>query len=1834
MVEAYTLSEPQSGSEAIAEKLAELDLESEDWEPGWTTTAWLGSWDAWGSVFSFNGHAIRYWTAFACLPEKPELEYTYWIWPIGCDEEKDGWEEKKTESIPKNRIEEQEDGTKWVKSFIVPEDGYRKRLVKVKLLTPCGSGICTAPGKSHGACISSMQWWVSLGRGTNGNSMGNLRVEEAQMGPFSATPSRLSYDGGFNNEVEVIKDEWGGVRQVLAPEAFADVVVDDQYGYEIRFYNPNEVDIEPEMEMITSGDEQEYPETYVEVAVPTGRYVATNGAPFSVWKIENPDGASADNRIKIIHEIGEGNETYLFEQDGNTWTLDRGDGGQEEEKTTSVYEDQGIWYREYTVVVKDGNGTPSYKAWTKERFFAFGLRPVEQVIDPDGAALSTTWTYYTNEQADGGSYAQVKQVIHPNGTWERYEYDSEGRITKHKTPWLDAAPGAADNQCRVVETAYQENQGELTSTTIEKILGVETGRRYWIKNEGGTQVQNITCTVQGAGVGAGTNLVNMTNYVSSGDFKGKTASVQHSNGALTIYGYQRDGQTGALTTTVERGEASGSTVIDGTRTVTIEDAMGRLVSREERDIATGILIEGLEVVQMDEQGRPTRINYSDGTYEEKAYACCGVEWERDRNGMLTSYTYDALKRVLTETRAGLTTIYGRDGSGRVLTVTRRGTDSSEITVVTNTYDLAGRQTSSKNALNYTTTYSESVNGSGQTVRTTTLPGGSGIRVEVLHRDGNLKEISGSAAHPVKYEYGTASGGRQFVKEIKVGDGGSETEWTKSYTDMAGRQVKIEYPNGAFEETFFNNLGQRVKQVDADGIATLYGYNGEGEQTEQAIDASGDGSIGVGDRRTRILRSVVSGPLLRTTTQEGDGTGYATVSVVDTSPNGHYRKESRYGLLTVTETTFFGNGNHTEATTLPDGSTSTTEFENGRPVSTEQKTGGNTVIRSSTTQYDPHGRLWKQIDGRTGTQTVYTYNSADQVISVNAGGLVTSYALNSLGQPTTETLPGSGRAITRTFLPTGEVVSEDGTAAYPVTYTYDPQGRRKTMSTSSGITIWTYDSQRGWLTGKTDADNKTVGYTYTAAGRLQTRTWARGITTSYGYNAAGDLNSINYSDSTPGITLTHDEQGRLIEAVDATGARTLTHNAAGQLASETVNGGLADGLGLEIGYDALLRRSNSIAKRGGTTLVSTGYSYDSASRLAGVNNGTRSASYSYLANSSLVGQIAFNQGGGTAMTTTKTYDNLDRLSSISSVPASGSPVSYGYQYNAAGFRDQITLAGGDYWDIGYNTRGEVTSGARKQSGGTPLNGYQFGYAFDAMGNRETATVNGRAATYSPNSLNQYEERTVPGYVNVVGSANASTTVTVNGQSATRQGTAYHRELNVTNTVNAVYLSTEVVGTLGSETAEREGKVFVPRTPEEFVHDDDGNLLSDGRWNYTWDGENRLIGMETTSAAGAAGAPKQKLSFSYDYMGRRSSKKVEKWSGTAYVHHHTRLFIYDGWNLVAEVLANGPRVRTYVWGNDLSGSPEGAGGVGGLLLVNQYPESRSYSVGFDGNGNVTALFDMADSGEMAAYYEYGPFGESLVVTGLYAEVNPMRWSTKYQDRESGLAYYGFRFYNPETGRWLNRDPIEERGGINLYGMVSNDPINKIDPFGLSEITISVSRTTYPTQESTGVPLATIGSFTMDVKIDPKCKEKFKGKPVSGVTMEPPPLRYNMNLQFGRPKLYPIPAGTYDAEYGMGPTGENFKLKGVSGFSGVWIHGGSTPLSSEGCILVGSGWQMSEFPAGGTRPNSDVPMPGIDSYPFLLGSAAKMAEMIRLYKEVKEFDEKCCSETKIKVKVGGGR
>ena len=220
-----------------------------------------------------------------------------------------------------------------------------------------------------------------------------------------------------------------------------------------------------------------------------------------------------------------------------------------------------------------------------------------------------------------------------------------------------------------------------------------------------------------------------------------------------------------------------------------------------------------------------------------------------------------------------------------------------------------------------------------------------------------------------------------------------------------------------------------------------------------------------------------------------------------------------------------------------------------------------------------------------------------------------------------------------------------------------------------------------------------------------------------------------------------------------------------------------------------------------------------------------------------------------------------------------------------------------------------------------------------------------------------------------------------------------------------------------------------------HDAAGNMTripKQAPWNkyYTciWDAWNRLV--EVFEGANLA------VRSGYD----GNSRRIWKYDG-----HEIRDFYYDGWNVLEDIASrpSGVTTNAYCWGIDLSGSLQGAGGIGGLL---SRTEDVSLPVFYysDANGNVAKIVDITGTNVLAEY-QYDPYGTPIRAVGPEASANPYRFSSKYVDDETELLCYGYRFYSPWLGRWTARDPIGEAGNIGLYRFVGNAPTHEIDLLG---------------------------------------------------------------------------------------------------------------------------------------------------------------------------------------------
>jgi len=310
------------------------------------------------------------------------------------------------------------------------------------------------------------------------------------------------------------------------------------------------------------------------------------------------------------------------------------------------------------------------------------------------------------------------------------------------------------------------------------------------------------------------------------------------------------------------------------------------------------------------------------------------------------------------------------------------------------------------------------------------------------------------------------------------------------------------------------------------------------------------------------------------------------------------------------------------------------------------------------------------------------------------------------------------------------------------------------------------------------------------------------------------------------------------------------------------------------------------------------------------------------------------------------------------------------------------------DCGVDTN-RFTYNARSELVAAHMGGADYTYGYDSIGNRLFSSHNGLTNTYTVNNLNQYTSIACP-----------------------QPGSSYT-----------------------------------------LSYDADGNMTSDGEWNCTYDAENRpRIFTPVIPTNGA-----RRVAFMYDHNGCQIMRRVSiltPSSGTndganVWLPLKTSYWVWDGLVPVRKMTVNEQTQTTnfiyYVWGVDLSGTLGGLGGVDGLLV--EIRDGVAYYPCYDGNGNVTEYVD--GNGNVHARYRYNAFGGIVSGSGDLADTFDFRFSTKWYDDVTGLYNFVYRFYHPQLGRWLTRDPLQEQSSINLYLFIRNNPVSKIDCLGLFDV-----------------------------------------------------------------------------------------------------------------------------------------------------------------------------------------
>ena len=637
-----------------------------------------------------------------------------------------------------------------------------------------------------------------------------------------------------------------------------------------------------------------------------------------------------------------------------------------------------------------------------------------------------------------------------------------------------------------------------------------------------------------------------------------------------------------------------------------------------------------------------------------------------------------------------------------------------------------------------------------------------------------------------------------------------------------------------------------------------------------------------------------------------------------------------------------------------------------------------------------GNLRQTVTNPDGTKVVTNSNSGkvttvQQINSDGTNGNLITYNYDEFNRQT-GTVETFGTATVNTSSATydnnGNILTQT-VNGQTTSFVYDVMGRQTKVTAPGGVVTNTAYYPTGEVR-RVDGATYPVEYTYNGLGKQATMTTFKDANTpqvtSWTYNARGEMVKKTYADGNK-VNYTYNADGQLLTRTWASGIiTTYSYDNAGRATGYSYSDGVTPAVVITLDF---LDRQSSIADAAGMRSFSYNannqlgnetnpsimngmitYTYDNAGRRTGMNlsNGTDSfaqANYTYDTR----GRIA-TVGNNTD---TLTYTYVPGTNMIGSAAWQNASINTINTYDQ--YKRLINIAVN-----GENVYGYTLNDKNQRTSATLPDGNKWNYTYDVMG-QLTGAVKQDTANNPLANMNYFYD--------LIG----------NRTSATENSATTTYASNLVNQYTAV-------------------NAVVP------VYDLDGNMTSYNGWNYTYNGENRLIVAEN-AATGV------RVEADYDYMGRRIFKKV--YNNNTLVKHS--IFIYDGFKQIAEfdTLNNNSLKANYLW------QPVGLDVV--LLRNNEYLVA-------DGNKNIIQVRNA--TGNVTDSYVYDPFGK---VTHNGSSENPFRFSSEFFDDETELVYYNYRYYMQNLGRWLNRDPIDEDGGVNLYLLGNNNSIILYDYVGFT-------------------------------------------------------------------------------------------------------------------------------------------------------------------------------------------
>lgn len=738
---------------------------------------------------------------------------------------------------------------------------------------------------------------------------------------------------------------------------------------------------------------------------------------------------------------------------------------------------------------------------------------------------------------------------------------------------------------------------------------------------------------------------------------------------------------------------------------------------------------------------------------------------------------------------------------------------------------------------------------------------------------------------------------------------------------------------------------------------------------------------------------------------------------------------------VTTYTYDGLGRMIQ-TLYSDQSTTTVAYDDDRNTVTATGPEGITTVE----QYSPVGLLMKQVVDEAVFE--YTYDEAGNLSQhIDAEQNSTRFAYDGFGRQI-KSLYADGSQDEMGYDMVNRTVTYKDPAGVQLREKLDLLGNTLVVEEAKGgafvpLEQSTYDLGGNPVT-VTDGNGQQTTYQVDALGRVIAITDPEQRVTKYTYSLAGDLSKIEYPDGTS-VGKEYNEVGQLTRQINEQGlAEVFFYDSRGNLiqyldhASQFTNYEYNEDNGLtkitapdqtiEYTYDAMGRRTGMTDGTGSTT-----YSYDPNDGALTSIRYPDGARIDYNYNKQLRTGYTFTDASGRATGASYTVDPMNRVSALEVVQGAA-----GASRSAAGTgSSSAAFAGGvlDRMTFDYQANGLLQQGA---SSNGPSTSYSYdGYDLTGMTIDAGAMARTKRAASLAGELDPDADTT---------GVNDATDVSLSGEATVTEATYALSSLSIANGHTFTYQydrNKNITGRMQNGAADA-----FTYDPLDRIQQESG---LNGNKKYTYDQRGNIQHVEGRTLRGLTNA-----NFTFDSLNQLTKVKLENGKEVSYT--------YNGDGLLYERVEGDQRTRYYYDEEaKLIAEADVKGGVA----------SVSYTYIYDLNGRLWSRVDQATS--VVQYYQLNGHGDVVGLTDSQGNQlntytydiwgnpeteeetvpNIFRYSGEYWDNTTDLQYLRARWYDPNAGRFVSKDPyegsIDNPLSLNRYSYVVNNPLKYVDPSG---------------------------------------------------------------------------------------------------------------------------------------------------------------------------------------------